>query len=168
MLTLARQMCDVLNHLHNRAVPIVHRDLKPENVLVTEDRTQCVLTDFGLAQQQEKTYMSTRAGSLHYVAPECWKKHYGSHVDMWAVGCILYAAATGRVTLSTARVMFNDAKERGFAKEIRRDLEGYSAEFQSFVLALLTVDPKRRLTHRGAVVAGGLRKGRPPPAAVVG
>jgi len=153
---LARQMVSVLDHLHNRPTPIVHRDLKPENVLLTTDRGQVILTDFGLAQEQINTYMSTRAGSLHYVAPECWKKHYSSAVDMWAVGCILYATATGRATANTARVMFHDAKERGFVKEIREELtvgsqNRYTDEFASFVLALLQVDHRRRLSAPAAL-----------------
>jgi serine/threonine protein kinase len=153
---LARQMVSVLDHLHNRPTPIVHRDLKPENVLLTTDRGQVILTDFGLAQEQINTYMSTRAGSLHYVAPECWKKHYSSAVDMWAVGCILYATATGRATAHTARVMFHDAKERGFAKEIREELtvgsqNRYTDDFATFVLALLQVDHRRRLSAPAAL-----------------
>jgi serine/threonine protein kinase len=153
---LARQMIKVLHHLHERPNPIVHRDLKPENVLLSTNRQNVLLTDFGLAQEQMQTYMTTRAGSLHYVAPECWKKHYSSAVDMWAVGCIMYATATGRCTVSTARIMFNDAKERGFQKEIRNDLtfgtnHRYNDEFASFVLALLQVEPKKRLNANAAL-----------------
>jgi serine/threonine protein kinase len=146
LFVLAKQTCDVLSFLHGRDSPVVHRDLKPENVLVSTDRKSIMLTDFGLAHQMDQTYMSTRAGSLHYVSPECWKKHYSSAVDMWALGCILYAAATARVTVTTARVMFNDARERGFQRDLRRDLEMFSPNFCNFVLACLQVEPERRIT----------------------
>ena len=140
------QVCELLIHLHNRSPPIVHRDMKPENILIKNNGTQVVVTDFGLAQQLEKSYMTTRAGSLHYVAPECWKKKYTSTVDMWALGCILYGCCTGRVTAKTARVMFSDARNRSFTREVSAELGGYSPLTRSIILGLLRPDPATRLT----------------------
>ena len=144
---LCVQLCTVLNYLHGLSTPIVHRDLKPENVLLAnKEHTMIVVTDFGLACEYEKAYMTTRTGSLQYVAPECWNRHYTPSIDMWAVGCILYAAATGRVSADTCRVMFNDARDRKFHKSIRDDLllAGYTMRFVSIVVSLLQVEPARR------------------------
>ena len=145
---IGRQMCSVLAVMHAQSPPIVHRDLKPENILLANGANVAVVCDFGLAKRTEKTYMETRAGSLQYIAPECWKKHYTAAVDMWAVGCIMYGAATGRVTAETARVMFNDAQDRGFKREIMGELQavGYSRAFGELVLALLEVSPDVRLS----------------------
>ena len=143
---VCKQICELLIHLHNRSPPIVHRDMKPENILLKNNATQVVVTDFGLAQQLEKSYMTTRAGSLHYVAPECWKKKYTSTVDMWALGCILYGCCTGRVTAKTARVMFSDARNRSFSREVSAELSNYSSLTRSIILGLLRPDPTARLT----------------------
>ena len=143
---MCRQVCTLLQHLHALTPPIVHRDLKPENLLLAESAKKVVVTDFGLAQQVEKSYMTTRAGSLHYVAPECWKRHYTAAVDMWGLGCIMYAACTGRVTADTARVMFSDARERGFERDIRYDLRKFTPLLQDIVIGLLQTDPNKRMT----------------------
>ena len=147
----ANQICSLLMHLHSRDPPIVHRDLKPENVLLKKDATQVVLTDFGLAQQLERSYMTTRAGTLHFIAPECWKKHYTATVDMWSLGCILWACCTGRVTNSTARVMFKDARSPTFEVEINHELRDYSKLLRRVVIGLLKIKTDHRLTAQQAL-----------------
>lgn len=164
---ILRQCCSLLSHLHTLKPPIVHRDLKPENILLRSNATECVLTDFGLAQQVEKSYMTTRAGSLHYVAPECWKRHYTTAVDVWALGCIAYGACTGRVTGETARVMFSDARGKHFERDIRMDLRGYSDKLKNIVIGMLQPLPALRLTCQQVLEAldspDGVQKPRPSP-----
>ena len=143
---VADQVCSLLIHLQSRTPPICHRDLKPENILLKDNATKVIVTDFGLAQSLEKSFMSTRAGTLHYMAPECWKRHYTATVDMWALGCILYACATVRVDPQVRRVMFHDAKRPSFRQEIAHDLRDYSELFRTVVMGLLVVDPAKRLT----------------------
>ena len=148
LLVLARQVSQALRHMHERKFPMVHRDLKPENVLISEDKQRIALTDFGLAHEQHNKYLTTRTGSLQYVAPECWGRKYSSQIDNWSLGCILYAAATGRVSQSNCRVMFHDVQKEGFEERIRADImeNGYSEEFVALVLALLIHDPALRFT----------------------
>jgi serine/threonine protein kinase len=143
---LAVQLFEVLAHLHGQTPAIVHRDLKPENILMAEAARRIVVTDFGLAIQSDRSYMTTRAGSFHYLAPECWSHRYTESVDVWSAGCILYAAATGCVAPPTARVMFNDVRHPTFASEIRADLQHYSPFLSDVILSLLQLDPLRRPT----------------------
>jgi serine/threonine protein kinase len=144
---VARQLCSLLAYLHGRQPPIVHRDLKPENVLMAEGH-KVVVTDFGLAHNTEKTHMSTRAGTLHYSAPECWKRHYTAAVDVWGLGCIIYAMCSRRVNPNDARVMFSDAIDPHFTTEIHAELSsrGYSDRLIGVMLGMLTLDPKKRPT----------------------
>lgn len=162
-----RQCCSLLSHLHSLKPPIVHRDLKPENLLLRSNATEVVVTDFGLAQQIEKSYLTTRAGSLHYVAPECWKRHYTAAVDVWALGCIAYGMCTGRVTAETARVMFSDARDKNFERNIRHDLRLYSEKLRNIVMGMLQTSPQKRLTSQQILQALDAGDGvwKPPVAA---
>jgi serine/threonine protein kinase len=131
--------------MHGLPNPVIHRDLKPENVLM--DGEWLVVTDFGLAGvQDEGEHLSTRAGTLFFAPPEAFESKFTTAVDMWAVGCILYAVCTKRVLPETARIMFSDVDDDDFAESIRHDLSGYSMALQDFVLGLLVREPEGRLT----------------------
>ncbi len=98
-LTVLRRLCDTLAFLHGEG--IVHRDLKPENVFVRDDDTP-VLVDFGLVghggSAREVLDLQVLAGTPQYIAPEQLAGAVvDARADIYAVGCILYEAATGRV-----------------------------------------------------------------------
>ncbi|CAG9325580.1 unnamed protein product [Blepharisma stoltei] len=84
----------ILEHLHER--DIVYRDLKPENIMVDDDGYP-KLIDFGVAKiLQGRTF--TIVGTPHYMAPEIITgKGYGTPVDYWSMGIILYEFICGSV-----------------------------------------------------------------------
>jgi serine/threonine protein kinase/photosystem II stability/assembly factor-like uncharacterized protein len=102
------QIADALAHAHDRQ--IVHRDLKGANVVITDDGRVKVL-DFGLARRLDKPTVDsvTRSmasierdraivGTLPYMAPEVLAGEIGSYQsDIWALGIVLYEAATGEL-----------------------------------------------------------------------
>jgi serine/threonine-protein kinase len=78
---------------------LVHRDISPQNVFVTYDGQVKVL-DFGIAKAAtSSTHTATGIvkGKIAYMAPE---QTIGDAVDrradIYSVGCMLWAAATGR------------------------------------------------------------------------
>jgi serine/threonine protein kinase len=101
------QIADALAHAHDRQ--IVHRDLKGANVVITRDGRVKVL-DFGLARRLDRATVDaiTRSqasverdrsivGTLPYMAPELLTGEPGSYQsDIWALGVLLYEAATGQ------------------------------------------------------------------------
>lgn len=79
-----------LEYLH--ANWILHRDLKPNNLLVNNDGV-LKIGDFGLAKffgSPNRIY-THQVVTRWYRAPELLfgARHYGTGVDIWAVGCIL-------------------------------------------------------------------------------
>ncbi len=81
------------------ALGLVHRDVKPGNVLLDES-DRAYVTDFGLATSGREGLTQTGhfAGTLDFVAPERIRGQRGdARVDVYALGCLLYAALTGGV-----------------------------------------------------------------------
>lgn len=103
------ELADAVRFLHSQG--IVHRDLKPENVLLTA-HDSIKLGDFGLAREytvlkkggsasdqamvqcMKSFYMRTVCGTIIWMAPEVFKKHYTQAADVFALGLIFYTILT--------------------------------------------------------------------------
>jgi serine/threonine-protein kinase len=94
-------LCDALAAAH--AAGVIHRDIKPDNVFLTCEGTVKVL-DFGIAKLQHDpqagvplTVTGAVLGTPAYMAPEqVAAVGVDARADVYAVGALLYAAATGR------------------------------------------------------------------------
>lgn len=68
-LDYAAQICVALSYAHTRGV--IHRDVKPGNFMLTEDRSQVKMLDFGVARHLGRDNgLMTRVGTGLYAAPE--------------------------------------------------------------------------------------------------
>jgi serine/threonine-protein kinase len=111
ILQIGRQIAAGLAAAH--AQGLVHRDIKPANVLLDEGVERVRITDFGLARAVDDA-STTRSGLIvgtpQYMSPE---QAAGEPVDvrsdLFSLGSVLYAMATGRppfrsdTTLGTLR-----------------------------------------------------------------
>ena len=102
-LVICRQIAEALEAAHE--VGIVHRDLKPGNVMITPNGVVKVL-DFGIAKMMstdaapgspDSISVGVVLGTPSYMSPEQTRgKHADKRTDIWAFGCVLYEALTGK------------------------------------------------------------------------
>lgn len=150
-----------LNYLHSNG--IAHRDIKPENILF-KDKHSDILTstlriaDFGYARRwseddQDQGLMTTKVGSLYYVAPEVLAGEYNLSVDLWSTGATCYTLLCGYPPF----VGETDAETLDLIKEgkyyfHRQGWQQISKPAKHLVRHLLQQDPQKRLSLQQALV----------------
>jgi len=86
----------------SHAADVVHRDLKPSNVMLADrDLARPVIVDFGVARlagPSDLTAQGANVGTPRYMAPEQIRnaRTVDGRADVFALGCILFEALTGR------------------------------------------------------------------------
>lgn len=97
------QACRGLKYLHDSSV--THRDIKPDNILLNSNSPNAILkiSDFGLSKLISVESMKTVCGTQLYVAPEVLMGGvYTNKVDIWSMGCLLFAMLSGSVPFCDA------------------------------------------------------------------
>ena len=157
-------MAQALEAAHEKG--IVHRDLKPANIKVSPDSKPKIL-DFGLAKAmardvparslaesptltREGTETGVILGTAPYMSPEQARgKPVDKRTDVWAFGCVLYEALSGRAAFSGETL--SDTIARILDRE--PDWEVLPAEtpalIQRLLRRLLDKDRSRRLRDLG-------------------
>ncbi len=148
VIEIAARMVAAVADLHRQHV--IHLDLKPENFL---QRTtgEMVLVDYGLSRHDQLPDLLAEEftipmGTFPFIAPEQYLRcRDDPRSDLFALGAMLYALATGRKPWGTPETL------RGVKKRLWRDPEPPRAIrpevpewLQEIILRALTVDPMRR------------------------
>ncbi|MGW3954335.1 bifunctional serine/threonine-protein kinase/ABC transporter substrate-binding protein [Streptomyces sp. NPDC004752] len=141
---LGRMLARALTAVHDAG--LVHRDVKPGNVLLAVDGPR--LIDFGIARATEETALTSAdmvVGTPGFLAPEQAQAQPASPAsDVFALGCLLSYAATGRPPFGNAAV---DALLYRTVHD-EPDLDGVPDDTRALLERCLAKDPAARPTAR--------------------
>jgi WD40 repeat protein len=187
-LDLMAQVCDAVQHAHERGV--IHRDLKPGNILVVPHRDQSrvrvatdaggvpKVLDFGIARLAEgtdgpgatvQTERGQVIGTLPYMSPEQVEGRpelMDHRCDIYALGAILYELLAGRPPLDVRDEALADAA-RVIREEDPSRLSTFNTAFRGDVETIvgkaIEKDPSRRYESAAALAADIRRHLRDEP-----
>ncbi|CAG8507557.1 4248_t:CDS:10 [Ambispora gerdemannii] len=141
-------------------VPFAHRDIKPGNVLISDDGETAILMDFGSlvrarikvqnrAQALSHQDLAATNSTMPYRAPELFdvptNTELTEKVDIWSLGCTLYAMAYGKSPFETSTEQGGSIKLAVLNKQFRFPThELYSAQLRDLISFMLVVDSKER------------------------
>ena len=130
------QVCSALAFC--KAQRVIHRDVKPENLLI-DARGELKLSDFGWSIHYNKSKRTTLCGTVDYLAPELLEKRsYGSEVDAWAVGVLLYEFLYGKAPFAEHAPQWTYHRIRNI--DVRFPLEPkVDADVQNLILKVSAV-----------------------------
>ena len=155
----ARQVASALAYMHG--LRMQHRDLKPDNVLFDEHQNARVI-DVGLAvvvvakSKVSAAGGANKVGALMYQSPEkAQGRAYDGKDDVWALGCMLAGAVTGKLVEARSTGVF--ALDPEAVKALIDETNAASARFGCLATSMLAKNPTARPAAQGvewALAAG--------------
>ncbi|CAG9938228.1 unnamed protein product [Clonostachys rosea f. rosea IK726] len=145
IIPILREAAEAISWVH--AQGIIHRDLKCANVLVTEVG-DVQLCDFGVAGVIETKFdkRTTVIGTPHWMAPELFdpSASYGTEVDIWAFGAMVFEIASGLPPNVAAGMDFTKLGTYVKLNTPRLDGDKYSSGLKDLIGYCLQHDPAKR------------------------
>jgi serine/threonine protein kinase len=148
VIEIAARMVAAVADLHRQHV--IHLDLKPENFLQRKTG-EMVMVDYGLSRHDQLPDLLAEEftipmGTYPYIAPEQYLRcRDDPRSDLFALGAMLYALATGRNPWGTPETL-REVRKRLWRdpvppRAIRPEIPEW---LQEIILRALSVDPMRR------------------------
>jgi calcium-dependent protein kinase len=149
-----KQILAAIFYMHEHS--ICHRDLKPENFLFqTKDPIEqnvLKIIDFGLSCNfKAGEWMSTRAGTPYYVAPQVLAGRYDKSCDLWSAGVIMYILLCGYPPFYGSNDQEVLAKVKLGNVTFNKDWKPISDDAKELVRSLVMKNPKDRFSAEQAL-----------------
>jgi eukaryotic-like serine/threonine-protein kinase len=173
-LEILQQIAAAVDYAHQQGV--IHGDLKPENVLLSEDRRQAYLADFGMAKFFEVTdrVRSSMAGGARrgggtsaYLSPEQLSDDKQTmKSDVYSFALIAYELLTGRLPFDVNAPLYKqlDARVSGDLLDPADANPSLSRHVQAALRHGLATNPRER-PDRAADLCRMLEGSMPVPKA---
>ncbi len=147
-----------LEHAHEEG--LIHRDVKPGNVLVTPSGS-AKLSDLGLVEIAAENGEGTRGsgkivGTADYLSPEQIKspREVTPASDIYALGCTLYYAVTGKVPFPGGTVRDKARAHCNLQPIDPRRLNGeLTQEFVDVIADMMQKEPAKRIGSAAEAVS---------------
>jgi serine/threonine protein kinase len=94
VISMGKQIAEILRYLHGFEPPIIHRDLTPDNLIVRAGDGRIVLIDFGAASEFIGSLTGTLIGKQSYMPPEQFRGQAVPASDIYAAGATLHFLLT--------------------------------------------------------------------------
>ena len=135
VLNWARQLCEVLEYLHEQRPPIIFRDMKPGNIMLTT-RGRVKLIDFGIARffRSSSSQDTQLLGTPGFAPPEQYgKAQTDERSDIYSLAMTLY------------QLMTNQLSEKGFGlKNVHAEHPQISAQVARALERATALAPEER------------------------
>lgn len=159
-LHILKQVCEGLAFAHLRGV--IHGDIKPQNILVSGDLKQVKLADFGLSfltqtDSQGNTEKPDIAGTLMFMAPECFDGEKTTQTDIYALGVTLFYLLTGENPFDDSSTDPGNleqlrAKRLSFQPNLRAMHSDVPLWLEEVILRCMSPNPKDRFSDAGELL----------------
>ncbi|MFC9031669.1 serine/threonine-protein kinase [Streptomyces arboris] len=148
------QIAEGLGAAHE--VGVVHRDIKPGNILITDDRSDVRIIDFGLARFADATASYSGAGTPLYTSPEQCRMEAGDRrSDLYSLGCVMYEMVTGWTPFgdrSSDPGALARAHQERLPVSPRVQVAGVPEPLDRLIMSLLAKSPDERPQNAQAVI----------------
>eukprot|EP00299_Pterocystis_sp_00344_P015517 c7756_g1_i1.p1 GENE.c7756_g1_i1~~c7756_g1_i1.p1 ORF type:complete len:888 (+),score=276.05 c7756_g1_i1:78-2666(+) len=146
---LFRQMLCAVNYMHS--INVLHCDIKPANIIVTKERGEAKLCDFGVSRaaiSHDKSYLSR--GTPAFMAPELLTSRnptFTPAVDVWGLGACLFMFVTGHPPFSAFSSTQLAAKIRNSPVEFPPNVD-VDVQLKDLIVRMLHKRPNKRISLR--------------------
>jgi serine/threonine protein kinase len=155
---LFAELASALEHAHTRG--LIHRDLKPSNIIITPN-DHAKLLDLGLAliegEEAHREIIGGEGyvvGTMDYIAPEQADNAAlaDARSDLYALGCTLYYALTGRPPFPGGAALEKIQKHRSEDPEpVPNFNTNVPPTFIGLLRRMMSKNPEKRPTSAAAV-----------------
>jgi len=160
---LMRGVVDALNFMHSNG--ICHLDVSLENILITRDRKQMKLCDFGAARELIRDGEGKllkypvkygHPGKRQYMAPEVYshKSFWGTKADTFSLGVTLFMLLAGKPPFfkpNQTCAYFRFMRAHGVGPTLKHYGVELSENAVDLLNSMLQIEPTKRIDSRGVL-----------------